>query len=484
MEPVISNSYTTAAKFFGESSGVLALTNSFSTDYESGGLVRAPLAEMRKGTFAVTLNTGNSENGGDPVYGAVLGRTPVLLGVGEGTGASIPYQLNIEPPTNGTLQVYANNVLVADDEYVAKGSTLTLTGVPATGYEVKSIKADNSALTLSGGRSTVVINAPMTVSAEFGEYTAFQIKVTKNSGGTVTPSDATVLVRAGAQQTFIINPDTGCRIKSVKYSGSGLTVNGNTYTTGTVNRNETLTVTFASKSDGIKDVEVITDGSVVVTVKSLENVAEQIEDNIGNTIKVDMSKSTVIDKTTLQAMTGNDVDVILDMKTYSWRINGESVSSRVNTSINLGVNPSAASIDAAYMSRFSAFEDKSQIDLTYSGSFPFVGYLTVKAPGTNPVGKYASLFYFNESTKEFEAMGYERVADDGTVTYRFTHASKYVMVVSNRILSVQDLSVGAGFREVSIPITMKRTDLLFASLLFGGVVLGGVLLFIGLRRMK
>ena len=482
----IRNSYTTASKMLGSlSGGTLTLTNSYCTSYESGGAATKTLAQMQRGTFVNDLNTGNSDNGsGTAVYGTIVGKTPVLIGVGDGIGTSAPLQVTKTTLSNGDLKVYDSlNREIASGEYVAKDTLLRLTAVPATGYDVTSIKADGVPLTFSGSSASVQIRANMEVSAEFAQYSTYTIKVVKTVGGTISPGGDSITVRAGAKQSFTITPDTDCRIQSVTYTGSGLTVDDDTYTTGPITRNETLTVKFVSKADGVKDITVTT-GGVVVTAKALENVADLISGNIGNTIKVDMSKSTVVDKYTLQELEGNDVNLLLDMKDYSWRINGNSVSPYINTSVNLGMTTNASSIPEGSIKKFGAFEDKTQLDLEYTGSFPFVGYLTLKAPGKNTPGKYATLFYYNEATQVFESVGYQRVADDGTVTYRFTHASKYVLVVADRALSVQDLGVGAPAADVLKPLTMKRSDLLLASVLFAAVAGGGLILILVLRRAK
>ena len=396
----------------------------------------------------------------------------------------ILYKVTVTSPasSSGSIKVYSGNTELKAPFEVAKGTLLKVVATPANGFDFTS-------LTINGYESNTSsisysIDQDITVSAKFTAYEAYKIKVVKNDGGTVSPSEDTILVRKGTRQSFTVIANSDCRIQSVNFTGSGLTVDGSTYTTGLVTRDETLTVKFVSKAEGVKDISVTPGGGVIVTVKSLENVAEQISGNIGNTIKVAMDKSTVITKDVLDALQGNNVNVLLDMKTYTWRINGQSIAYRLNSSINLGVNPKASSIDSTYMSRFNNFEDKTQLDLTYSGSFPFVGYLTIAAPGKDPVGKYASLFYFNETKKTFEALDYERVADDGTATFRFTHASKYVVVVSDRVLYEKDLSVGAGIMDVSQSMVLKTSDIVFASILLIGVAAGGIVLSVIVRKQK
>lgn len=474
--PTIQNSYTTYAKVYGDSSiGALTAPTAYCTVFQSGVSLRT-LAEMRHANFVHELNAGGA------VFGAKTGWTPLLLNVGDGKTSVDTYQLTITAPpaAEGTLRAFVNGVEVKNLDYIPKNASVTIHATPANGFDVAAIKANGQTLTTTAASAVATITAPMTIEASFKAYKSYKIKVTANAGGTVTPND-TVQVREGAQQSFTIVPNSDCRIKSVTYSGSGVTVSGNTYTTGIVTRDETLTVVFISRADGVKDITVTSGGGTVITVKALENVAEQVSGNEGNTIQVAMDKSTVVDSTTLRALSGYNIDLLMKMKDYSWRINGRTVTPSA-PSVNLGATIGGSAIDSELMKKFAAFPDTSQLNLLYDGAFPFTGYLTFKAPGKDNATKYATLFYLNESYKTFETIATEKVADDGTVTFRMSHASKYVVVVSNRPLSVQDLAVGASAVEQAKPITMKTTDIIFASVLFGGVVIGGLLLLGVMRK--
>ena len=135
------------------------------------------------------------------------------------------------------------------------------------------------------------------------------------------------------------------------------------------------------------------------------------------------------------------------------------------------------------MNKFSKFADKTQVDLVYSGAFPFNATLTIKAPGTNNVGRYANLFYFNESTNAFEVADSCKIASDGTATFKFKHASKYVVAVADKALALQDLSAGASIIDISNPLVkMDTTQLAFATALLLLVIAGGVTLLFIVRK--
>jgi hypothetical protein len=475
----IENSYTTNPYLYAPESNRATVTNSYYADYaNSDSNHTRTLAYMKKANFAYELNGRNAYG----AYGAVPGDTPVLVGIGAGANVTSSLkQIKIVPPTNGTLKVYLNNEEVVNDEYVPLGSTLIVKATPATGYSLTALKIGDTKVSTSENTS-ITVDRDMEFSAEFGAYETYTIKVVKNAGGTVTPSDSTIKVKKGEPFTFTIVPDVDCRVQSVTYTGNTITVDDDEYTVGNVTRNETLTVKFVSKSEGIKETVVNADGEVIITAKSYDSLIDLLYDgNEGKTIKVDMSKSTTLDKKTLEALKGLDIDLLLDMKDYSWRINGESVKS-TDSGVNLGVTMNASSIDSKYMSKFNAFKDRQPFDLNYNGAFPFTGYLTFKASGTNTVGKYVTLFYFNESTKAFETIDSQKVNDDGTVKFKFKHASSYVAVTADRPLTTSDLAVGASFKDNAKPIVMKTSDIMFASVLLLAVAAGGAGLFFYIRK--
>lgn len=475
----IENSYTTNPYLYAPESNRATVTNSYYTDYaNSDSNHTRTLAYMKKANFAYELNGRNAYG----AYGAVPGDTPVLVGIGVGANVNSSLKrINIVPPTNGTLKVYLNGEEVVNDEYVPYGANITVKATPANGYSLTSLKIGDTLVSTSES-TAIKVDRDMQFSAEFGAYETYTIRIVKNSGGTVTPSDSTVKVKKGEPFTFTIVPDVDCRVQSVTYTGNTITVDDDEYTVGNVTRNETLTVKFVSKSEGIKETVVNADGEVIITAKSYDSLIDLLYDgNEGKTIKVDMSKSTTLDKKTLEALKGLDIDLLLDMKDYSWRINGESVKS-TDSGVNLGVTMNASSIDSKYMSKFNAFKDRQPFDLNYNGAFPFTGYLTFKASGTNTVGKYVTLFYFNESTKAFETIDSKKVNDDGTVTFRFKHASSYVAVTADRPLTTSDLAVGASFKDNAKPIVMKTSDIMFASVLLLAVAAGGAGLFFYIRK--
>ncbi|HEY6872048.1 MAG TPA: IPT/TIG domain-containing protein [Geobacteraceae bacterium] len=124
---------------------------------------------------------------------------------------------------------------------VSSGSSKTFTVTPNTGYHVANVTVDGVSQGAITSYTFTNVTANHTISATFAINT-YTITATAGSGGTITPSSATV--NYGGSQTFTITPNTG-------YSIAGVTVDGvsqgaiTSYTFTNVTANHTISATFA-----------------------------------------------------------------------------------------------------------------------------------------------------------------------------------------------------------------------------------------------
>lgn len=140
-----------------------------------------------------------------------------------------------------------------------------------------------------------------------------------------------------------------------------------------------------------------------------------------------MGDATVVPEEILKAAKGKDVELVLDMGAYSWRINGGDIKAAEPKSINLEVIMDVDTVPAAIVSSVAGSNYTRQIELVYSGDFGFTGRLTLNL-GTEHSGKNASLYYYDSSNKLVFNQG-QSIDKDGNVTMSFSHASSYVIVI-------------------------------------------------------
>lgn len=80
-----------------------------------------------------------------------------------------------------------------------------------------------------------------------------------------------------------------------------------------------------------------------------------------------------------------------------------------------------------------------QISLAHEGEFGFTAVLSISL-GKENAGLTASLYYYKESTGELEFICTDTIAEDGTVSLAFPHASDYVITVDAKQEEENDIT--------------------------------------------
>ena len=146
-----------------------------------------------------------------------------------GPAAPTTYDVTVTAGTGGTVSPSSTTVNA--------GATTTFTVTAAGGYTIGSVTGCGG--TLSGSTYTTgPINANCTVAASF--VAQYAVTATAGNGGTISPSS--VMVSAGGTTSLIVTPNSGFTISGVM--GCGGTLAGNTYTTGPISANCTVTASF------------------------------------------------------------------------------------------------------------------------------------------------------------------------------------------------------------------------------------------------
>ena len=157
----------------------------------------------------------------------------------------------------------------------------------------------------------------------------------------------------------------------------------------------------------------------------------------GENIKVNMGSKTVISKEILEAARGKDVSVTLVMEGYSWTVNGKDIMAANLQDINLKVIKNTEHIPNSTVKALAGNNPCMQITLVHEGDFGFKATLTIGV-GTEHAGKYGNLYYHDSAGKMvFTNAG--KINSDGDVSLVFSHASDYLLVMSDKEMSQADV---------------------------------------------
>lgn len=177
------------------------------------------------------------------------------------------------------------------------------------------------------------------------------------------------------------------------------------------------TTTPATKVDWTKEVETIKNASAK------------------DTIVVKMDETGVVSKDAIAAIKGTQKKLVLDMGGgIKWVINGSDVSKVPAKDVNMSVTVDSKKIPEDVIKAAKIEKDAKkvvQISLAHEGEFGFKPVLSIDL-GKTYVGKYANLYYYNTKTKALEGQMSVKIADDGSALLKFTHASDYVISITDQ----------------------------------------------------
>ncbi len=172
-------------------------------------------------------------------------------------------------------------------------------------------------------------------------------------------------------------------------------------------------------------------GQEGTAVKSGWNVireeTSQAED--GKTVIVDMNGSTVVPGDVLENIRGRDITIVFDIGNgMTWSVNGKDIREGKISDIDVSVQTDTEKIPVDIVNHVTGENYSIQISLAHEGEFGFTAVLSISL-GKENAGLAASLYYYKESTGELEFICTDTIAEDGTVSLAFTHASDYVITV-------------------------------------------------------
>lgn len=351
----------------------------------------------------------------------------------------------------------------------ARGSRSTVAASDAEGYEVISRSYGNSTLyvgmNVKEAEKEVVIpvaESAGTVLKNLYDGKTYTVSADRNvsvtipaakDGGTIVLTAETKTEPAPDNTTDDKKPD-------------GKTTedhNGNQQTSG----NNSSQVNSAVQTTPKQEEQAVAE--VTVQEESFANVIEAVNKaKTGSKIRVNLLKTTKIPASVFESIKGKDMNVTFKVSDQaSWIINGKDITGNVTAPIDLGLVVGTSDIPKQKVTALADGNETIQLSLNYDGVFGFEGILRLSV-GKDYSGKIANLYYYNETTGKFEYYQAVQVKEDGTVDFKFSHASDYVIVLNETDMSQTTGSV------ITSPKTSDNTPVAAAVilLLFGCALMG------------
>lgn len=348
----------------------------------------------------------------------------------------------------------------------ARGNRSTVAASDAEGYEVISRSYGNSTLyvgmNVKEAEKEVVIpvaESAGTVLKNLYDGKTYTVSADRNVSVTIPAAKDGGTIVLTAETKTEPAPDEKQDDKKTDTAES----NGNAQSSGN-NANQS---TSANKTTPKQEEQAVAE--VTVQEESFANVIEAVNKaKTGSKIRVNLLKTTKIPANVFESIKGKDMNVTFKVSDQaSWIINGKDITGNVTAPIDLGLVVGTSDIPKQKVTALADGNETIQLSLNYDGVFGFEGILRLSV-GTDHSGKIANLYYYNETTGKFEYYQAAQVKEDGTVDFKFSHASDYVIVLNDTDMSQTTGSV------IASPKTSDNTPIAAAVilLLFGCALMG------------
>ena len=164
-----------------------------------------------------------------------------------------------------------------------------------------------------------------------------------------------------------------------------------------------------------------------ISAPAIEPVNEKTGKDNGLTL--DMSGHSTIYAGTLETIREEKRNVVLTISDeVQWQIDGNSFGDGELTDVNLNVTIGSSRIPTRKLNQLVRDDEKwMELSLSHDGDFGFDATLTLTVLDAIP-GQYANLFYYNETSKEFEYICASKVSEECKMSFLFKHASDYVII--------------------------------------------------------
>jgi hypothetical protein len=196
-------------------------------------------------SFTVTPSTGNQITSVTGCGGSLSGNTYTTGAItGDCTVSasfSPTYTVTFSAGSGGTLTGTTPQTVVSG------GSTTPVTAVPTTGYHLVNWTGPGGFTSTADPLTVTNVTANQTITANFAINT-YAVTPSAGTGGTISPATPQT-VNYNATTSFTVTPSTGYQTASV--TGCGGSLSGNTYTTGAITGNCTVSASFSIPHDGI-----------------------------------------------------------------------------------------------------------------------------------------------------------------------------------------------------------------------------------------
>ncbi len=149
--------------------------------------------------------------------------------------------------------------------------------------------------------------------------------------------------------------------------------------------------------------------------------------------------NTTVESYDLGQIKGKDKTIKIEEAEYTWSISGKDIVNVPDNNLSLKITANPESFQNIGVDNYFGDTLALRMNIEHNGEFGFQAILDYKI-GEQYAGKYANLFYV-VGDGNFEYVGSTVVGENGVASFTFTHASDYVIAITEVEYTGQKLNV-------------------------------------------
>lgn len=172
----------------------------------------------------------------------------------------------------------------------------------------------------------------------------------------------------------------------------------------------------------------------VIDFVNWNEINDFIKEN--NSVEISVSdKNTELPSEVVENIKGKDLDIIIDMNSYQWIINGMDVSDEEIADVNLGVSENLGIVPDEVNDMYIDDQKAVEVNLDHEGQFGYNATLRIYV-GKEYASQIASVFHYQPENNRLDYQESVTVDEDGYADLNLCHASSYMVVIDDKAVGL------------------------------------------------
>ncbi len=170
--------------------------------------------------------------------------------------------------------------------------------------------------------------------------------------------------------------------------------------------------------------------SEVITEVNWTEVVSNLEQE--DTVEISIAEEAAqLPAEVVESAKGKDVELIINVGSYQWSVNGLDVADTDVADVNLNVSENSGIVPAEITEKYTDGQKTVEVNLAHEGQFGYNANLRVFV-GTEYAGKTASILHYEDDNSRLAYQGTSVVGEDGYAVLNLSHASSYMVILDDK----------------------------------------------------